>query len=148
MIRKLPHWVITNRKPAFYDSESATAIEQTARLYGKMQELIDEYNSFVDTINKEIDIFMSSTRQNITEFKMSMEQKFSDFVKLVELKIDTQDQVIAEAVDYMKTNLPTTLNELLLELFESGRVTLDFTYNQETESLDISGVVVVEEGDI
>ena len=39
-IKRLPDWVVTDTQKAFYDLESSTAIEQTARLYGKMQELV------------------------------------------------------------------------------------------------------------
>ena len=54
MIKPLPKWVLTNEYPAFYDTESVTAIEMVAKLYGKMEELITTYNEFVDEINKTI----------------------------------------------------------------------------------------------
>ena len=37
MILKLPKWILTNKFPAFHDTESLTAIEQTARVYGKIR---------------------------------------------------------------------------------------------------------------
>lgn len=54
-IKSLPNWVLTGTYPAFYDSESLTAIQQTARLWAKVQELITTYNEFVNTINEKIE---------------------------------------------------------------------------------------------
>lgn len=45
LIENMPNWCITDKHPAFYDTESATAIEQTAKLYGAMQNLIDTFNN-------------------------------------------------------------------------------------------------------
>ena len=144
IIKKLPHWVITNKKPGFYDTDSGSTIEQTALVYKKMNELIEEYNKFVDETNLFIEEFVTNMTTSYEEFTVAMEQKFNDFVKVIELKIDSQDQAIAEAVDYMKTNLPTTLHDLLIEMFETQELTLNFEYNESTESLDIKGVVVSE----
>ena len=55
-IRHLPHWVLTDLQPAFYDLESVTSVEETARLYAKMQELITLYNEFTDRINKSSEV--------------------------------------------------------------------------------------------
>ena len=44
----LPKWVLTNKLPAFYDMESGTAIEQTAKIYGAMQGMIKDYEKFAE----------------------------------------------------------------------------------------------------
>ena len=147
IIKKLPHWVVTNKYPGFYDTDSGTTIEQTARVYKKMNELVEDYNKFVDETNKAIDEFVTGMTGTYEEFTVAMEQKFNDFVKVIELKVDSQDQVIADAVAYMKTNLVSTTHDLLLEMFETNELTLDFEYNTETESLDIKGVVVEGRGE-
>lgn len=95
MIR-LPHWRITDKTPAFYDVESATAIEQTAKLYGAMQSLIDEYNEFVDGVNKDIDSFENSSEKNYEDFTVAMAQKFQDFIDIIDLKINEQNKTINE----------------------------------------------------
>lgn len=142
IIRKLPHWVITNKQPGFYDTDSGSTIEQTALVYRKMQELIDNYNLFVDEVNKTIEDFINDTTTNYEEFKLGIEQKINDFTKLIELKIDSQDSVIAEAINYMKTNLPNTVHDLLLTMFETNELSINFEYDDTTESLNITGVVV------
>ena len=90
-MQKLPKWVLTGRRPAFYDTESATALEQTAKVYGAMQELIDEYNTFVDEMNAKFEELETETGANIDEFKIAMSQQFQDFIDVVELKLQGQD---------------------------------------------------------
>ena len=53
-IKPLPHWAVTDKNPAFYDTESATAIEQTAKLYGAMQNMIATYNEWEKSVNEHI----------------------------------------------------------------------------------------------
>ena len=144
IIKKLPYWVLTNPSPAFYETESGTSVEQTAIIYKKMEELIEHYNSFIDDINHEIEEFTSEVLSDQEEFETKINQMIYDFTSLVELKLNNQDTDIKNAIDYMKTHLDSTINEMLLELFESEQVKLNFEYNTETESLDITGVVVTE----
>ena len=63
-INLLPHWHLTNPQPAFYDLESATAVDMVAKVYGAMRELQSDYNNCVDEINKTIKEFISSTEKN------------------------------------------------------------------------------------
>lgn len=63
MIKPLPHWVLTNNQPAFYDTESVTAIEMVAKLYGKMEELITSCNEQ----DKKIDEAIKYMTDNIVE---------------------------------------------------------------------------------
>lgn len=144
IIKKLPHWVITNLRPAFYDTDSGTAIEQTALVYKKMQELIDNYNSFVDEINNTIDEFISNTLADQEEFEIKINQMIHDFTTLVDTELKSQDTEIKNAVDYMKTHIDATVSDILLNLFETKQITLSFEYNDATESLDINGIVVTE----
>lgn len=121
MIR-LPKWVLTNPRPSIYDSESATAIEMTAKLYGAMSELVDEYNLFTDKVNAEIEKFEKSTDADIELFKVSIRQEFEDFIGVVEMKLNEQDKDIADAVQYLQDNLTTSIRKLLAEMRESGEL--------------------------
>ena len=49
-VKDLPNWSIPDLHPAFFDNESATTIEMVAKLYGKIQTLIEAYN----TLEKEL----------------------------------------------------------------------------------------------
>ena len=100
----LPKWVLTENRPAIYDSESATAIQQTAKLYGAVQELIGEYNGFSEKVNAEI---------------------------------DSQNNIIDDAVDYMKTNLQNSTEEYINLLIKNGSLQIEEVYNEQTESLEL-----------
>ena len=43
-IEYLPPWVETGLQPAFYDKESGTVLQQTARMYAKVNALIEAFN--------------------------------------------------------------------------------------------------------
>ena len=45
-INFLPPWVETNLQPAFYDLESGTCLQQTARMYDKVNQLVRTVNDF------------------------------------------------------------------------------------------------------
>lgn len=118
----LPKWVLTNSYPAVFDSESATTIEMTAKIYAAMQELISDYNSFVDTVNQQIIEFLNDTNKTFEVFAAELRQEFQDFIDIVVLKIQSQDAhineqtaIINEAVDYMKTNLSNTIDTMVDE---------------------------------
>ena len=51
-IEFLPPWVETGLQPAFYDRESGTVLQQTARMYAKVNELVKAVNG-MDKIIKE-----------------------------------------------------------------------------------------------
>lgn len=49
-INFLPPWVETNIQPAFYDKESGTCLQQTARMYAKVNQLVRSVNGQNETI--------------------------------------------------------------------------------------------------
>ena len=124
-MRKLPHWCLTDKFPGFYDTESGTAIEQTAKVYKAMNELIEEYNLWIDKVNVLIENFIKDTSGDYEIFKVAMRQEFQDFIDVVNLKIQSQDTVIADAVDYMKNNLRTSIRELISGLRVTGELNED-----------------------
>ena len=144
IIKKLPHWVLSNPNPSFYETEGGTVLEQTGIMYKKMQELIENYNNFVDETNKTIDEFVANTLEDQEAFEIKINQIVHDFTSLVDTKLKTQDALIEEAIDYMKRNIEQTTRDLLTELISEGRLTVDLEYNPNTESLDITGVVLKE----
>lgn len=108
-MRKLPNWHLTNYKPAFYDFESLTVVEQTAKLYGAMQELINEYNETMKCFTTGI--------LNLTD----------DFITLSDSKID-------DAIKFMKTNLTQSIVDLLETMKNDG--TLDEAILNSFNNLD------------
>lgn len=57
-INFLPPWVETNLQPAFYDLESGTALQQTSRMYAKVNQLIRNVNEQNETIADYIQQFI------------------------------------------------------------------------------------------
>lgn len=95
---QLPRWVLTNPIPAVLDTESVTAIEMVAKLYGAMQGLIDEYNAFAERTEKSVNDFMNDSNADREVFQIAMRQEFQDFIDVVDMKV-------TEAETYMRTNL-------------------------------------------
>ena len=143
----LPKWALVSPFPSLYDFESLTATQQTARVYGAMNEMIREYNSFVDQINKEIENFTGSGEQEITNFKQSIEQrlicKFNDIdAKLAGIKTN----IVSYTNDYLAkipTQLPvaTTADNGKIMMVSGGNwglVNPAFTYDPLTETLTLN----------
>mgnify|MGYP006923193589 CR=1 FL=1 len=156
-LRHLPHWVLTDTLPAFYDCESATAIQQTAKLYGKIQELITIYNDFVRDINRYITEFEEGIIKDFNCFQNCVIKTMNDYIESIDTKInlqdlniankfDEQDQIIADAVNYMKENLVSTVTTLFNNAVRNGDITATLleTYDSDDESLVLS--IVASEG--
>lgn len=156
-LKHLPHWVLTDTLPAFYDCESATAIQQTAKLYGKIQELITIYNDFVRDVNRYITEFEDGIIKDFNCFQNCVIKTMNDYIESIDTKInlqdlniankfDEQDQIIADAVKYMKENLVSTVTTLFNNAVRNGDITATLleTYDSDDESLVLS--IVASEG--
>jgi len=111
----LPHWVLTDPRPAFYDTDSGSAIEQTARVYKAMNDLIAEYNKFADNVNTKITEFTNDTNADYELFKIGLRQEFQDFIDIVNLHIQTIDH-------YAKNEIGKKVQELYNELKQSNEI--------------------------
>ena len=148
-LKHLPHWVLTDPQPAFYDCESATAIQQTAKLYGKIQELITIYNDFVRDINRYITEFEDGIIKDFNCFQNCVIKTMNDYIQSIDTKIELQDNNIQEAIDYMKNNLVSTITTLFNNAVQNGDITANLleTYDSSNESLVLS-IVASEESDV
>lgn len=133
----LPLWVLNEKFPSIYDSESATAIEMTSKLYGAMREIVNEYNSFATEWNQKINEFMDSTDKDFELFRVSMRQEFQDFIDIINLKYQGQERIIEESILDIKTNLSSSILELTNEMLNSGVIRIETAYDSESESLNI-----------
>lgn len=123
---QLPRWVLTSKNPSFYDTESVTSVEMVAKLYAAMQTLIDEYNTFAESTEKTINDFMSDESANRNVFEIAMQQKFQDFIDVVELRLQ---KIEVDTVAYSK--------QIVNDAIQSGLLRITEVYNPETESLDM-----------
>ena len=133
----LPHWTLTNFQPAFYDSESATVLQQMAKVYAKMQELLNDYNSFVNEINTTITDFQNGIIKDFECFRNRIIKTMNDYIETIDIKINLQDTEIANAVNYMKDNIVQTATNVINQAIESGDLYITIDYDEPTEALNI-----------
>lgn len=119
---KLPYWSLTDTRPAFYDTESGSAIEQTAKVYGAMRDLIGEYNKFAETVNKTLDKFELEASADMDQFKRCITELVSNYIQSTDIKISLQNKEIAEAVAYMKEGLSAEISAAIAEMRDSGEL--------------------------
>lgn len=134
----LPKWEMTSRHPAFFDAESGSCIEMTARVYNAMQTLIREYNAFVEEVNSKITNFDADTKAEMEQFKVCITELVHNFIHCVESKINKQDVVIADAVKYMKNNIMESTNTIVNQLIDAGKITCELQYNAESEEMTLN----------
>ena len=119
----LPPWALTNPFPAVFDIDSATVTEQTAKMYGAMNELIKEYNAFADAANKKLQEFTETETAARKEFELAITKVMNDFRCCID--------------QYLKLNLSETARTMLEEMIENGEITITQTYDPDAESLNI-----------
>lgn len=122
-MKKLPYWCLTDKLPAFYDTESATAIEQTAKVYGAMQTLVDEYNSFAETVNNSIEEFESGAVKDFEAFTVGIRQEFQDFIDVVNQSIQSMNVAIANQNSLIDERFATQ-DRRILNALHSSQTTL------------------------
>ena len=83
IVPMLPLWAVTGTSPAFYDTESKTALQQTSVLYGKMRELIDAYNETSKELQNAID-YME------TNLGSTVEKLYADAIKNGSIKANIE----------------------------------------------------------
>lgn len=117
-MEKLPKWCVTDKFPALYDVESATAIEMVAKLYGAMNSLIEEYNNFVDNINESVGDFTTTATNDNELFRISLRQEFQDFIDTVELYLkqngtDGDEYLTVNEFNEFKANIETFVSQIV-----------------------------------
>ena len=129
-ITTLPKWVLTGTNPAFYDMDSATATEQTAKIYGKMKELVEDYNKFSEELHNAITNLVNGTTEDIEKFKTDLNKIVHDYIAMLDnktsVKLESYDSKIAEqdkklnqAIDYMTENLGEYVQEVTGDVIET-----------------------------
>lgn len=137
-VNLLPVWCIADKYPAFYDTESATAIEQTAKLHGAMRTLQTEYNEMVTNVNATITAFINDVNADQEEFENHINKIVHDYIAMLDEKIKMQDSVIEDSIIYIKNNLSVAVEELLNKLVQTGElknIITTYEYDSASEKL-------------
>lgn len=116
----LPKWALANTFPAIHDFESLSVIEQTARIYGAMNQLISEYNKLVE----QLEAYTGQETEKREEFELKITKVMNEFMCSME--------------QYMKTNLQDTAAQEIRKLIDSGIFSVELVYDEETEALNLS----------
>lgn len=101
----LPPWVETGLQPAFYDRESGTVLQQTARMYDKVNQLIRNFNELSE-----------ETKTTVEEYIL----KFNDLKDFVDDYFDNLDvqEEINNKLDAMAE--AGTLQEIITEYIQAN----------------------------
>lgn len=88
----LPPWAETGLQPAFYDVESGTVLQQTARMYNKVNQLTRLFNEFSEATSEEVNAFEREVNETVEDYI----EKFTalkDFVDDYFDNLDVQEEV-------------------------------------------------------
>lgn len=122
IIKPLPSWALVNRFPSFYDGESLTAIEQTARLYGKVNELIETYNHFVTENNAELTELEGHIHKDLGCAIRTIINLTDSYITQVELRMTHQDRKLDDAYKSFTTDIVSTVDSLIRQMKEAGEL--------------------------
>lgn len=64
----LPPWVETGLQPAFYDKESGTVLQQTARMYARVNMLIRMFNKLSKQTKEEVERFEGEVNDTVEDY--------------------------------------------------------------------------------
>ena len=64
----LPPWVETGLQPAFYDKESGTVLQQTARMYARVNMLIRMFNKLSKNTKEEVERFEKYVTDTVNDY--------------------------------------------------------------------------------
>lgn len=77
----LPPWVETGIQPAFYDKESGTVLQQTARMYARVNMLIRMFNKLSKNTKDEVERFEGNVNDEIETFERNVNETVADYIE-------------------------------------------------------------------
>ena len=104
-IEYLPPWVETGLQPAFYDKESGTVLQQTARMYAKVNELTKAFNDLSEETK-------ATVEEYITKFV-----ELHDYVEDYFTNLDVQEEINNKLDDMVEAG---TLQEIITTYIQAN----------------------------
>ena len=77
----LPPWVETGLQPAFYDKESGTVLQQTARMYARVNMLIRMFNKLSKNTKEEVERFEGVVNDEIEQFEHDVNETVDEYIE-------------------------------------------------------------------
>lgn len=133
----LPDWCMTGQLPAFYDTDSGTAVEQTAKLYGAIKTLIKETETAINQINQACIDFKNGIITDQETFTAHIDTIMHDYIAMIDEKIKLQDKEIEDSIVYIKNNIQETTDNAIQEMIDNNELTIKSVYDSTNESLSI-----------
>lgn len=122
IIKPLAPWLIMNQFPAFYDLESLTAIEQTAKLYGAVRDLIETYNRFVTENKAELTELESQVDKKLRCAILTIVNLTDSYITQVNLRMNHQDRKLHEAYKSFTEDITATVDSILRQMKDDGEL--------------------------
>ena len=110
----LPPWVETGLQPAFYDLESGTVLQQTARMYAKVRELTEAFNTFSTNVTNEVNHFEEVVDTRVTNFENSVNETVADYID----RFNTLYNYVHDYFDNL--DVQEEINNKIDDMVESG----------------------------
>lgn len=120
----LPPWVETNIQPAFYDKESGAVLQQTARMYAKVNCLVRMFNK----LSKE-------TKETVEEY-IAKFVELKDFVDTYFENLDVQEEINNKLDDMVEAG---TLQEIITTYIQSN---VAWTFDTVSEMQSATNLMV------
>mgnify|MGYP002523091503 CR=1 FL=1 len=88
----LPPWAETGLQPAFYDVESGTVLQQTARMYNKVNQLTRLFNEFSEATSEEVNAFEREVNDTVDDY-IEKFNALKDYVEDYFENLDVQEEI-------------------------------------------------------
>lgn len=98
MVKPLPNWIVTEGQPSFYETEGQSAIQMVAKLYGKVQELIEEINKQDLEIEDAIKYMKDNLTETLTELVIELIENGDIFVSF-KADYDSENETLDLGID-------------------------------------------------
>lgn len=112
----LPPWIETGLQPAFYDKESGTVLQQTARMYARVNMLIRMFNKLSKQTKTEITNFEESTTETVNDY-INKFNELHDYVHDYFDNLDVQEEINNKLDDMAEAG---TLQEIITTYIQSN----------------------------
>lgn len=134
-INFLPRWVETNIQPAFYDLASGTCLQQTSRMYNKVNELIRIANEQNETIADYIQQFID-LRTYVDDYFTNLDVQEEINKKLDEMSQDgTLGSLITSYIQPYVNNV-----EIRIDAVETDVNALKYSYGAPLKASTVAGM--------
>ena len=112
----LPPWVETGLQPAFYDKESGTVLQQTARMYARVNMLIRMFNKLSKQTKDEVERFETQVNEDMTQYKQDINETVANYIE----QFNELHDYVHDYFDNL--DVQEEINNKLEGMYEDGRL--------------------------